>query len=425
MRKQLFSMLIIVAFGMFISGQIAEAAAPTVTAGNISIDGASGIGGEYIIDDTVFVEWDNSADGDNNTGVITGVTVNFSQFGGGAAITAFDDGGTDSDSCDDTADDDIWIACEDVPAGAIDGVSGKDVLVTATNGDGSTTQEDDENATVDNVAPADPVVSDYTNPINATNVDNFSFNGTTDPSETVYYDINDEGSGVISGNGAANGSGIFTFSGIDVSSLADGEVYLYVWVTDAAGNSSASEFTDITINKDAVANTPTASPVGGTYTSTQSVTLSTTTSGATIYYTTNGDTPTAGSTEYVGAISISETTTVKAVAAKTGLTNSGIMSTTYKIDDDKKGTKAERTKYKHYKAIYKNKASKSVYLEIKNVKKTNKLEFDKMKAIFIAHKHDNKAVFDKLDAKTKELFLKYKKYNGYRNYKIYKEKTGN
>lgn len=60
--------------------------------------------------------------------------------------------------------------------------------------------------------------------------------------------------------------------------------------------------------------TPTASPVAGTYTTSKSVTLSS--SGATVIkYTTNGDSPTCTSgTTYSSAISISETTTIKAIA---------------------------------------------------------------------------------------------------------------
>ncbi len=77
--------------------------------------------------------------------------------------------------------------------------------------------------------------------------------------------------------------------------------------------------------------TPVASPAAGSYTSTQSVTLSTTTSGASIYYTINGTTPTTSSTLYTSAISISSTTTIKAIAVKSGMNNSALMTSLYTI----------------------------------------------------------------------------------------------
>ncbi len=46
----------------------------------------------------------------------------------------------------------------------------------------------------------------------------------------------------------------------------------------------------------AVVATPQFSPIAGTYSSTQTVSISTTTPSATIYYTTNGSTPTTSST---------------------------------------------------------------------------------------------------------------------------------
>lgn len=84
---------------------------------------------------------------------------------------------------------------------------------------------------------------------------------------------------------------------------------------------------------------PTASPVAGTYTSTQSVTLSTVTGGATICYTTNGTTPAAttpgtcdvGSTTYSGAITVSVTTTIKALGTLSGDINSGVATFVYTI----------------------------------------------------------------------------------------------
>ena len=75
---------------------------------------------------------------------------------------------------------------------------------------------------------------------------------------------------------------------------------------------------------------PTFSPAGGTYTSAQSVTISTTTSGATIYYTTNGSTPTTNSTVYSGAITVSSNMTIKAIAVKDGV-SSVVSTATYTI----------------------------------------------------------------------------------------------
>ena len=78
--------------------------------------------------------------------------------------------------------------------------------------------------------------------------------------------------------------------------------------------------------------TPTFSPAEGTYTEAQNVTISCTTDGATIHYTTNGDVPTTSSAVYSTPIAISETTTVKAIGVKTGMSNSNVASATYTIE---------------------------------------------------------------------------------------------
>ncbi|MBR1387331.1 MAG: M6 family metalloprotease domain-containing protein [Alloprevotella sp.] len=77
---------------------------------------------------------------------------------------------------------------------------------------------------------------------------------------------------------------------------------------------------------------PTFNPEGGTYTTAQNVTLTTTTAGANIYYTLDGTEPTASSTKYTAPISVSTTTTIKAIAEKDGETST-VSSATYTIID--------------------------------------------------------------------------------------------
>jgi len=79
---------------------------------------------------------------------------------------------------------------------------------------------------------------------------------------------------------------------------------------------------------------PTASMAAGTYSTAQSISLSSATEGATIYYTIDGSDPTTSSTRsiYSAAISIAETTTVKAYAVKDGMTASETANYIYTID---------------------------------------------------------------------------------------------
>ena len=86
-----------------------------------------------------------------------------------------------------------------------------------------------------------------------------------------------------------------------------------------------------TITAPPVAATPTFSPAPGTYTSTQTVRLASTTTGASIYYTTNGTRPTTASTLYTTPVSVSATTTIKAIAVATGYTTSAVATGVYTI----------------------------------------------------------------------------------------------
>ena len=74
---------------------------------------------------------------------------------------------------------------------------------------------------------------------------------------------------------------------------------------------------------------PTIDPVTGNYAGTVSVTMSSSQSGATIRYTTNGSTPIASSTPYTDPVPISQTTTVKAKAFHSSYATSAQTSRTY------------------------------------------------------------------------------------------------
>src|SRR6266478_709291 len=76
---------------------------------------------------------------------------------------------------------------------------------------------------------------------------------------------------------------------------------------------------------------PTFSPAGGSYLLPQHVSISDASPGATIYYTTDGSTPTTSSIQYTGAFWIFTTTTVQAIAVAPGWSESSVASATYNV----------------------------------------------------------------------------------------------
>ena len=79
--------------------------------------------------------------------------------------------------------------------------------------------------------------------------------------------------------------------------------------------------------------TPAFSVASGAVDSGTSVTISCSTEGAKIYYTTDGSEPTASSTEYTAAISVTPPMTLKAIAVKDGMNDSAVASVSYTIKE--------------------------------------------------------------------------------------------
>ena len=117
-----------------------------------------------------------------------------------------------------------------------------------------------------------------------------------------------------------------TGSATGTYNAASGNTYFQLKV------SGASYFSSIEITYEEGGNsvaTPSFTPDGGEFVSSQEVTINCTTTGATIYYTTDGNTPTTSSTQYNGPFTITTTTTVKAFATKSGMTDSQAAEATF------------------------------------------------------------------------------------------------
>ena len=112
---------------------------------------------------------------------------------------------------------------------------------------------------------------------------------------------------------------------------------------DANGSSLTTTIT-ITISAAGIVGAPTANPTAGTYSENQSVALTSSTEGVTIYYTTDGSEPTitggvtGGTTAkytapivVTGTVGQSITTTIKAIAVQKGMQDSRVETFTYTI----------------------------------------------------------------------------------------------
>ncbi|HRG49247.1 MAG TPA: chitobiase/beta-hexosaminidase C-terminal domain-containing protein, partial [Leptospiraceae bacterium] len=136
---------------------------------------------------------------------------------------------------------------------------------------------------------------------------------------TIYY--------TLDGSNPTTTSTSYTGS---ISIAGQGTTKTIKAISVKAGMTNSSVATALyTINYNAVS-MPAFSPVAGSYSTPQNITMTTTT-GATIYYTTDGTTPTTSSTLYTTPIHIWSLAgkTIKAYAVKTGSTDSSVLSKVY------------------------------------------------------------------------------------------------
>jgi len=112
--------------------------------------------------------------------------------------------------------------------------------------------------------------------------------------------------------------------------LPSGTVNFEILAQYTGYNLSGITFTPLSVSPQAA--TPIFSPVAGTYSVSETVAISDATSGAAIYYTTNGTTPTTSSAVYSTPIIVSASETLNAIAAASGYTNSAIGTAAYVIN---------------------------------------------------------------------------------------------
>jgi sugar lactone lactonase YvrE len=139
------------------------------------------------------------------------------------------------------------------------------------------------------------------------------------PGASIFYSL----SGTVSSNGFVPYTG-------PIQLAAGGVEMLEIYATETGYQQSSATSATYYLNLPALA-APVFSPAAGSYPGAQTVTITDSVAGATIYYTTDGSVPTASSAKYTGAITVSSSETVAAIALVSGYDVSAPASAQYLI----------------------------------------------------------------------------------------------
>ena len=137
-------------------------------------------------------------------------------------------------------------------------------------------------------------------------------------------------------NGLAASLGIASASGtslltVTASSLVPPGDY-FMNISGKSGERTVTATISLSVEAAPVTAKPTFSLSAGIYSTAQSVSISDATPGATIYYTTDGSTPTSNSKIYTNPIAVNSTETLEAVAIASGHSTSELATAAYAID---------------------------------------------------------------------------------------------
>lgn len=197
-----------------------DTVAPVINTSSISLTGASGTNGEFIVGNTITATWNNSASGDNN-GDVASVTMDFSDFGGNSAVTATNTG-------------DFWSATFDVLEGTLDATD-LNLTVNATDNSDNLGSGSSTDVSLDNKRPEPPSVSA---PLEVfENADSGTVVGSVSASDDDGYSfsLSDDAGGRFNINST---TGEITYAGGGLDHENSPAISITATTTDNAGNTA-------------------------------------------------------------------------------------------------------------------------------------------------------------------------------------------